>query len=151
MELQCRVLQQDHVRWISHFSCPVGQDPPFCLLSTDRRYVFLPPMLHCLIWSGPLVSLQQMVLFGQNPSQGTLLKASQFLAGALIPLIYHHHTYTTGRIRGTSCAFGSSCQGTGRTASQSQHCALHQQSKELVCPVFRSNGPESPFLLTYTC
>jgi pyruvate dehydrogenase kinase 2/3/4 len=28
-----------------------------------------------------LVSLQQMILFGQNPSQGTLLKASQFLAG----------------------------------------------------------------------
>jgi hypothetical protein len=28
------------------------------------------------------VSLQQMVLFGENPSQGTLLKASQFLAGA---------------------------------------------------------------------
>jgi len=28
------------------------------------------------------VSLQQMVLFGQNPSQGTLLKASQFLSGA---------------------------------------------------------------------
>jgi hypothetical protein len=30
-----------------------------------------------------IVSLQQMVLFGQNPSQGTLLKASQFLAGVL--------------------------------------------------------------------
>lgn len=29
------------------------------------------------------VSLQQMVLFGQNPSQGTLLKASQFLAEEL--------------------------------------------------------------------
>jgi hypothetical protein len=29
------------------------------------------------------VSLQQMVLFGQNPSQGTLLRASQFLAGLL--------------------------------------------------------------------
>ena len=28
-----------------------------------------------------LVSLQQMVLFGQNPSQGTLLRASQFLLG----------------------------------------------------------------------
>ena len=28
------------------------------------------------------VSLQQMVLFGQNPSQGTLLRASQFLLGA---------------------------------------------------------------------
>ena len=27
------------------------------------------------------VSLQQMVLFGQNPSQGTLLRASQFLLG----------------------------------------------------------------------
>jgi pyruvate dehydrogenase kinase 2/3/4 len=28
-----------------------------------------------------LVSLQQMVQFGQNPSQGTLLRASQFLLG----------------------------------------------------------------------
>lgn len=27
------------------------------------------------------VSLQQMVLFGQNPSQGTLLRASHFLLG----------------------------------------------------------------------
>lgn len=39
-------------------------------------------------WLTPLssacsVSLQQMVLFGQNPSQGTLLKASQFLAEEL--------------------------------------------------------------------
>ncbi|KAG6915030.1 hypothetical protein DXG01_013821 [Tephrocybe rancida] len=32
------------------------------------------------------VSLQQMVLFGQNPSQGTLLKASQFLAGTNVYL-----------------------------------------------------------------
>lgn len=31
----------------------------------------------------PSVSLQQMVLFGQNPSQGTLLKASQFLVEEL--------------------------------------------------------------------
>jgi pyruvate dehydrogenase kinase 2/3/4 len=29
------------------------------------------------------ISLQQMVLFGQNPSQGTLFKASQFLAEEL--------------------------------------------------------------------
>ncbi len=29
----------------------------------------------------PAVSLQQMVLFGQNPSQGTLLRGSQFLLG----------------------------------------------------------------------
>ena len=33
------------------------------------------------------VSLQQMVLFGQNPSQGTLLKASQFLAGSLLSVM----------------------------------------------------------------
>jgi hypothetical protein len=34
-----------------------------------------------LVLSGLSVSLQQMVLFGQNPSQGTLFKASQFLSG----------------------------------------------------------------------
>ena len=32
------------------------------------------------------VSLQQMVLFGQNPSQGTLLRGSQFLLGPLSPI-----------------------------------------------------------------
>jgi len=35
------------------------------------------------------VSLQQMVLFGQNPSQGTLLKASQFLASELPVRLAH--------------------------------------------------------------
>ncbi|PPQ94320.1 hypothetical protein CVT25_004775 [Psilocybe cyanescens] len=35
------------------------------------------------------VSLQQMVLFGQNPSQGTLLKASQFLAEELPVRLAH--------------------------------------------------------------
>ena len=34
-----------------------------------------------------LVSLQQMVLFGQNPSQGTLFRASQFLAGQYFRLL----------------------------------------------------------------
>lgn len=37
-----------------------------------------PPMM-----TAPLVSLQQMVQFGQNPSQGTLLRASQFLLGKM--------------------------------------------------------------------
>ncbi|PPR01963.1 hypothetical protein CVT26_008745 [Gymnopilus dilepis] len=36
------------------------------------------------------VSLQQMVLFGQNPSQGTLLRASQFLAGEELPVRLAH-------------------------------------------------------------
>ena len=35
------------------------------------------------------VSLQQMVLFGQNPSQGTLFKASQFLAEELPVRLAH--------------------------------------------------------------
>ncbi|KAG2008121.1 atypical/PDHK/BCKDK protein kinase [Coprinopsis cinerea AmutBmut pab1-1] len=35
------------------------------------------------------VSLQQMVLFGQNPSQGTLLKASQFLSEELPVRLAH--------------------------------------------------------------
>ena len=35
------------------------------------------------------VSLQQMVLFGQNPSQGTLLKASQFLSEELPVRLSH--------------------------------------------------------------
>ena len=36
------------------------------------------------------VSLQQMVLFGQNPGQGTLLKASQFLAGTSFLILSHN-------------------------------------------------------------
>jgi hypothetical protein len=35
------------------------------------------------------VSLQQMVLFGRNPNQGTLLKASQFLAEELPVRLAH--------------------------------------------------------------
>ena len=35
------------------------------------------------------MSLQQMVLFGQNPSQGTLFKASQFLAEELPVRLAH--------------------------------------------------------------
>lgn len=35
----------------------------------------------------PAVSLQQMVLFGQNPSQGTLLRGSQFLLGEPLPCV----------------------------------------------------------------
>lgn len=36
----------------------------------------------------PAVSLQQMVLFGQNPSQGTLLRGSQFLLGELFGRVH---------------------------------------------------------------
>jgi pyruvate dehydrogenase kinase 2/3/4 len=36
-----------------------------------------------MVQTHDLVSLQQMVLFGQHPSQGTLLKASQFLSEEL--------------------------------------------------------------------
>ena len=47
-----------------------------------------------------LVSLQQMVRFGQNPSQGTLLRASQFLLGTchyqLSPL-YHPANFLHGK------------------------------------------------------
>ncbi len=39
------------------------------------------------------VSLQQMVQFGQNPSQGTLLRASQFLLGTRYEAIYHIYAY----------------------------------------------------------
>lgn len=40
-----------------------------------------------------LVSLQQMVQFGQNPSQGTLLRASQFLLGAYCCTTFNHSPY----------------------------------------------------------
>lgn len=59
----------------------------------------------------PSVSLQQMALFGQNPSQGTLLKASQFLSGT-------HHTRQSPAemlrvpsitFRGTTRPTGTSC------------------------------------------
>jgi len=85
LKLQCRILLQRHVRWISYLPGFMGQDSPLCIIPTNRRFVFFSAL------AAPsdtrLVSLQQMVLFGQNPSQGTLLKASQFLAGALATVI----------------------------------------------------------------
>jgi pyruvate dehydrogenase kinase 2/3/4 len=36
-----------------------------------------------------------MVLFGKNPCQGTLVKASQFLAGAKSVSLSHHSAHTT--------------------------------------------------------
>ena len=48
---------------------PVVRTP--CTASSDVTHTSSSP-----------VSLQQMVLFGQNPSQGTLLRGSQFLLGA---------------------------------------------------------------------
>jgi pyruvate dehydrogenase kinase 2/3/4 len=36
-----------------------------------------------------------MVLFGKNPCQGTLVKASQFLAGARFTSPSHHSAHTT--------------------------------------------------------
>ena len=56
----------------------MGQDSSLCFLSPDWRYARSPSYM-CLLASHDPVSLQQMVLFGQNPNQGTLLKASQFL------------------------------------------------------------------------
>ncbi len=47
----------------------------------DLTLIINAPHTHLYI----TVSLQQMVLFGQNPSQGTLLKASQFLLGTWHP------------------------------------------------------------------
>ncbi len=60
-----------------------------------------------------LVSLQQMVLFGKNPSQGTLLKASQFLAGTPSS-VWLRRNVIHGRVlhRGAPRSFGSPRQRT---------------------------------------
>jgi hypothetical protein len=73
----------------NHFPS-LGQNHPFRFLSTDCRHVQPTADSDHTRLLLPPVSLQQMVLFGQNPSQGTLLKASQFLAGA-------HTTHETAR------------------------------------------------------
>jgi hypothetical protein len=64
-----------------------------------------------------LVSLQQMALFGQNPSQGTLLRASQFLLGAyptsLVAFVdLADHPLNGFFRRGTSSTSGSPGKGT---------------------------------------
>lgn len=56
-----------------------------------------PLVLLVLMYVYVSVSLQQMVLFGQHPSQGTLLKASQFLAGELLKEFSVHPTPIDGR------------------------------------------------------
>ena len=72
-------------RHVPHLTQPLGEDTPLCLLPPDRRYASPSPPSPRPHTSPnvlpPLVSLQQMVLFGQNPSQGTLLRGSQFLLG----------------------------------------------------------------------
>jgi hypothetical protein len=72
----------------SHNRSTMGSYTSFCGIPTDGGYVaYTPPLSSCrgnhdvLRWLP--VSLQQMVRFGQNPSQGTLLKASQFLSEEL--------------------------------------------------------------------
>ena len=57
------------------------------------------------------VSLQQMALFGQNPSQGTLLKGSQFLAGEYATPLCTAKKYVQGEFRGASCTLGAQGQG----------------------------------------
>lgn len=64
----------------------MGQDPPFCIFPSDWGSGFLSFSFKAHS-PASLVSLQQMVLFGQNPSQGTLLKASQFLSGKPISFL----------------------------------------------------------------
>ena len=60
----------------------------------------------------PSVSLQQMVRFGQNPSQGTLLKASQFLSGTYCTpqrLAENAKTVPSIDTRGTTHPTGTPC------------------------------------------
>lgn len=66
---------------------PLGYGTRFITLPPFRKQeVRLASIPFTEISQWRTVSLQQMVLFGQNPSQGTLLKASQFLLGALFRL-----------------------------------------------------------------
>lgn len=73
---------RNNVCRVPNHKCSLGQDPSFCFISPDRWYVSLHNYTASVLFSSySIVSLQQMALFGQNPSQGTLLKGSQFLAG----------------------------------------------------------------------
>ena len=80
---------------VSHNASSVGQDPSLCVLSTNWWWVLrdghLIHMSHIVL----LVSLQQMVQFGRNPNQGTLLKASQFLAGGRCHIFIYWWTVVT--------------------------------------------------------
>jgi hypothetical protein len=92
----------------------MGQNRSLRILSANSRHVLATrphtPRLHATYL--PAVSLQQMVLFGQNPSQGTLLKASQFLSGTHRTRQRHAETLTQSRRsppRGTTSPTGTSC------------------------------------------
>ena len=94
---------------VPHLLQPLGENTPLCVLPPDRRCAHNPSTSHTPLIS-PSVSLQQMVLFGQNPSQGTLLRGSQFLLGA-----FRHPTMTHLVLwrpyRGASCSPRSQSQG----------------------------------------
>lgn len=71
-----------------------------------------------LVIFGTGVSLRQMVMFGQNPSQGTLLKASQFLSGASFFDLgagkgFEELKSVGGWNRRVADTFGASSQGVG--------------------------------------
>jgi len=84
----------DNVCWLPHNPYSMGQDPSFCLIPTDWWSVVSHRhrIHHCRLTFFSIVSLQQMVLFGQNPGQGTLLRASQFLAGMSFASLASHLT-----------------------------------------------------------
>jgi hypothetical protein len=111
-KFECGSHPYSHVCRVSHNACAMGQDPPLCFLSSDRGYVLVFILPVTTPHADHQVSLQQMVLFGQNPSQGTLLRASQFLAGRNIEEIvffsqsFYHH------LRGAARSSCPSCEGT---------------------------------------
>ncbi|KAJ3565893.1 hypothetical protein NP233_g7352 [Leucocoprinus birnbaumii] len=85
------------------------------------------------------VSLQQMVLFGQNPSQGTLLKASQFLAEELPVRLAHrvkeldelpHNLSNMPSIRKVKNWYAQSFE--VRPMTHTTHNSLFTSGKELI-------------------
>ena len=96
----------------------------------------------------PTVSLQQMVLFGQNPSQGTLLRGSQFLLGTSTHPPRSLALTHTPHDRGAPRSSRTQSKGARPATTQPQRHALHQQGQGLVRPVIRGeSSPPAPLPL----
>jgi len=87
-----------------------------------------------------IVSLQQMVLFGQNPNQGTLLKASQFLAGTYLLHLFFVLEKTHPSTRGTTRTSRPPRERARRAATQSPRHAFDTKGQKLVRAVLRGES-----------
>lgn len=131
----------------SHLFFSMGQDPPFCLLSPDRRYALpffplSPELTHPLSSLSPTDGSLWSEPQSGNPAQSRPIPP--WLASFATSFLSSPHIASPSR--GTSDPSRSQGEGTRRTTTQSQCNAIHKQGQELVCSVIR--GTSSRLLIS---